>query len=51
MADPVRKAAILRSIETLQLPDNFIHALEDAQQANIVAETIHHLEKLHEQWN
>ncbi|WP_273777826.1 MULTISPECIES: hypothetical protein [unclassified Acinetobacter] len=51
MADPIRKAAILRSIETWQLPENFISALENAEQAHGIAETIQQLEALYQQWN
>ena len=51
MADPVRKAAMIRCIENLQLPISLIQALDDAQQAAIVMETLHCLEKLNQQWN
>ncbi len=51
MADQIHKAAMIRSIENLQLPTSFIQALDDAKQAAMVVETLHCLEKLNEQWN
>ena len=51
MTDLKRKIEVIRSIEYLQLSDVLITALDDAQQAESVAEAILHLEDLSTYWN
>ncbi|MGE8683893.1 MAG: hypothetical protein ACN6OV_05330 [Acinetobacter sp.] len=50
MADQVRKTETIRSIENLQLTENLIQALDDAVQAECVAQAICSLQQLNEQW-
>ncbi|MFV5490369.1 hypothetical protein [Acinetobacter sp. ASP199] len=51
MADQKRKIETIRHIESLQLSDTLIHALDDANTAECVAEAIQSLQGLTEQWN
>ena len=50
MADQTRKIETIRSIETLQLTENLISAMDDAEQAESVAQAIYSLQCLNEQW-
>ncbi|SPL71999.1 hypothetical protein [Acinetobacter stercoris] len=50
MKDQKRKVEIIRSIENLQLSDNWVEALEDADQAQIVVDVITQLQGITEQW-
>ncbi|UIJ75695.1 MULTISPECIES: hypothetical protein [unclassified Acinetobacter] len=50
MADQTRKIETIRSIETLQLTENLISAMDDAEQAEYVAQAIYSLQCLNEQW-
>ncbi|WP_171492441.1 hypothetical protein [Acinetobacter tandoii] len=51
MTDLKHKAKLIRSIQSLQLPETFIHALEDAQQAPSIIEAVDCLQHWAEQWN
>jgi len=51
MADQKRKTETIRRIENLQLSTTLILALEDAVEAESVAEAIQFLQGLTEQWN
>ncbi|MFV5405209.1 MULTISPECIES: hypothetical protein [unclassified Acinetobacter] len=51
MADQKRKIETIHQIEQLQLSQALIVALDDALQAESVAEAIHSLQGLAEQWN
>ena len=51
MADPKRKIDTIRSIENLQLSTALIIELNDAKQAESIAEAIRYLQDLAEQWN
>ena len=51
MTDLQHKAKLIRSIQSLQLPETFIHALEDAQQAPNIIEAVDCLQHWAEQWN
>ena len=50
MADQTRKIETIRSIENLQLTENLISAMDDAEQAESVAQAIYSLQRLNEQW-
>lgn len=51
MADQKRKIETIRSIQSLQLTKNLIDALENAEEAESIAEAIHSLQGLTQQWN
>ena len=51
MTDQRQKLEMIRSIETLQLPTEFVAALDNAQAANGVIDAIESLYALAEQWN
>ena len=51
MADQKRKIETIHRIEQLQLSETLIVALDDALQAESVAEAIQYLQGLAEQWN
>ena len=51
MADQKRKVETIRRIQNLQLSDTLIAALDDAVEAESVAEAIQSLQGLTEQWN
>ena len=51
MADKNRKIETIRCIEKLQLSNTLIIGLEDAKQAEAIAEAISSLQGLVEQWN
>jgi hypothetical protein len=51
MTDLQHKVALIRSIQSLQLPETLIHALEDAQQAPSVIQAVDYLQHWAEQWN
>mgnify|MGYP005612783525 CR=1 FL=1 len=51
MTDLKRKNEVIRSIEHLQLSKVLICALDDAHQAESIAEAIDHLKDLASQWN
>lgn len=51
MADQKRKIETIHRIEQLQLSETLIVALDDALQAESVAEAIQSLQGLAEQWN
>ena len=51
MTDLQRKVELIRSIQSLQLPETLVHALDDAQQARAVIEAVDGLQHLVEQWN
>lgn len=51
MTDLKRKTEVIRSIENLQLSQGLIHALDDIQQAECVAEAVYSLQALTEHWN
>ncbi|WP_353140998.1 hypothetical protein [Acinetobacter pragensis] len=51
MADLNRKRDTIRSIETLQLTENLIAALDNAAEAESVAKAVCALQHLTEQWN
>lgn len=51
MADQKRKIETIHRIEQLQLSEALIVALDDALQAESVAEAIQSLQGLAEQWN
>jgi len=51
MADQKRKIETIHLIEQLQLSEALIVALDDALQAESVAEAIQSLQSLAEQWN
>ncbi|MGA8884566.1 MAG: hypothetical protein WB445_13330 [Acinetobacter sp.] len=50
MADQKRKTETIRSIEALQLAASLIAALDNAAEAESVAEAIRSLQSLSEQW-
>lgn len=51
MTDLQHKVKLIRSIQSLQLPETLVHALDNAQQARAVIEAIDGLQHLVEQWN
>lgn len=51
MTDQKRKIETIRSIQFLQLTENLIDALDDAAEAECIAEAIRSLQGLTEQWN
>ena len=51
MTDLQHKDQLIRSIQSLQLPETLLHALNDAQQATAVIEAVDGLQHLIEQWN
>ncbi|MFH7765329.1 hypothetical protein [Acinetobacter sp. BSP-28] len=51
MADQKRKIETIRIIENLQLSNVLIHGLEDAKQAETIAEAVTSLQQLSTQWN
>ncbi|WP_374666871.1 hypothetical protein [Acinetobacter sp.] len=51
MTDLNRKYDTIRSIESLQLAENLIDALDNAAEAEAVAQAISSLLHLAEQWN
>jgi pyruvate-formate lyase-activating enzyme len=51
MADQKRKIETIRIIENLQLSTVLIRGLDDAQQAEAIAEAVSSLQGLVEQWN
>ena len=51
MADQKRKIETIRHIESLQLSASLFQALDDATEAECVAEAIQSLQGLTEQWN
>ncbi|MGE8559164.1 MULTISPECIES: hypothetical protein [unclassified Acinetobacter] len=51
MADQKRRIETIRIIENLQLSTVLIHGLDDAQQAEAIAEAVSSLQDLVEQWN
>ncbi|MFU9047290.1 hypothetical protein ACNAUY_12980 [Acinetobacter tibetensis] len=51
MTDLQHKGELIRSIQSLQLPETLLHALDDAQQAPSVIEAIDYLQHWVEQWN
>ena len=51
MAEQKRKIETIRSIENLQLSSSLISALDDNSQAEGIAEAIHYLQGLSQQWN
>ncbi|NHC03152.1 hypothetical protein G9F31_05125 [Acinetobacter sp. 187] len=51
MTDQLRKTATIRSIQKLQLPNSLIVALEDAVQAESVAQAVEQLLDLNQHWN
>lgn len=50
MTDLIRKTETIRRIELLQLTENLILALDDAVQAESVAQAICSLQQLNDQW-
>ncbi|MGE8561378.1 MAG: hypothetical protein ACN6NJ_10590 [Acinetobacter sp.] len=51
MADQKRKIETIRCIEKLQLSNALITGLDDAAQAEAIAEAVRSLQGLSEQWN
>lgn len=51
MKDPKSKIEMIRHIESLQLSDALIVALEDTRQAESIAEAVQFLQGLSQQWN
>ncbi|WP_171262701.1 hypothetical protein [Acinetobacter sp. ANC 4470] len=51
MTDQKRKIDTIRSIKSLQLSNALIIGLNDAKQAESIAEAIRSLQNLTEQWN
>lgn len=51
MTDLQHKVELIRSIQSLQLPETLVHALDDEQQARAVIEAVDGLQHLVEQWN
>jgi hypothetical protein len=51
MTDQKRKIETIRIIEKLQLSNVLIRGLEDAKQAEAIAEAVSSLQGLVEQWN
>ena len=51
MADQKRKIETIRSIQSLQLNENLIHALENAEEAESIVVAIHSLQRLTQHWN
>ena len=51
MADPKRKMDTIRSIQNLQLSTALIIGLNDAKQAESIAEPLRCLQDVAEQWN
>ena len=51
MADQKRKIETIRGIEKLQLSNTLIIGLEDAKQAEAIAEAVNSLQGMVEQWN
>lgn len=51
MADQKRKIETIRSIKNLKLSNTLIASLDDARQAEAIAEAVSSLQNLTEQWN
>ncbi|MEG0487107.1 MAG: hypothetical protein RR575_04135 [Acinetobacter sp.] len=51
MKDQKHKIEMIRSIEQLQLPDQLIQALDDAQLAENVVNAINYLKHISNQWH
>ena len=51
MKDQKRKVEVIRSIEQLQLPNQLIQALDDAQLAENVVHAINYLKNMSHQWH
>lgn len=51
MKDQKYKVEVIRSIEQLQLPNHLIQALNDAQQAECVANAVNSLKSMTNQWH
>ncbi|WP_171407655.1 hypothetical protein [Acinetobacter tianfuensis] len=51
MADQKRKIETIRSIEQMQLPQNLIAALDNAAEAQNIADAIQYLAEMSDQWN
>ncbi|NNH27353.1 hypothetical protein [Acinetobacter terrestris] len=51
MADQKRKIETIRSIKNLKLSNTLIASLDDAGQAEAIAEAVNSLQNLTEQWN
>ena len=51
MADQKRKIETIRSIKNLKLSNTLITGLDDAEQAEAIAEAVSSLQNLTEQWN
>ena len=51
MADQKRKIEIIRRIKNLKLSNTLIASLDDAEQAEAIAEAVSSLRNLTEQWN
>ncbi|HHW52284.1 MULTISPECIES: hypothetical protein [Acinetobacter] len=51
MTDMKRKTAVIQSIETLQLSQHLIVALDDKEKAECVASAVQSLQGLADQWN
>jgi len=51
MADQKRKIEIIRRIKNLKLSNTLIASLDDAEQAEAIAEAVSSLQNLTEQWN
>ncbi|ENU57558.1 MULTISPECIES: hypothetical protein [Acinetobacter] len=50
MKDLKHKVEMIRSIEQLQLPNQFIQALDDAHQAKEMIKAINYLKEMNQQW-
>ena len=50
MKDLKHKVEMIRSIEQLQLPNQFIQALDDAHQAKEMIKAINYLKQMNQQW-
>lgn len=50
MNDLKHKVEMIRSIEQLQLPSQFIQALDDAHQAKEMIKAINCLKQMNQQW-
>ncbi len=50
MADQIRKTETIRSIERMQLTENLINAMDNAGQAEAVAQAVNSLQLLNDQW-
>lgn len=51
MADQRRKIETIQSIEKMQLSQNLISALDNAAEAESIADAIQYLSGMTEQWN